>query len=436
MFCRAIIFSTLAASFFLIRTARSFSTVRQLRSFHHHSRSMRAEVASYVTPDEAGIAQSAALLQAGGLVAFPTETVYGLGANALNAASVASIFTAKGRPLTDPLIVHVLDRDSIYQLFNFGANKQAQLICETLCDAFWPGPLTIIFRASATVPPLVTANTGFVGLRAPRHAVCRRLLAAANLPIAAPSANRFGHVSPTSAAHVMTDLQHVSNLLIMHDESDSGGCSVGIESTVCRVAEDGAAVSVLRCGAVTTEAIRSALAARGVQCAVSIANQKLVALDHGEESAADTVQAAAEAVVEEVQAVAPGQMIKHYSPDLPTFILAATDTATAQTAVCGSGVPPSTLSTTMVLDFGARLAHLQPLVACYVDLSASGDAAAACQTVFHYLRYAEGDEVRQMSVTVLVLPDLRQASAADEGVRALWERLNRAASGAYATLSS
>ena len=393
-----------------------------------------AAAASFVMPDVAGVARSAALLQAGGLVAFPTETVYGLGANALNGASVASIFTAKGRPLTDPLIVHVLGKESIYELFEFGdARQQARRVCETLCDAFWPGPLTIISRASSAVPALVTANTGFVGLRAPKHAVCRRLLAATKLPIAAPSANRFGHVSPTSAAHVMADLHHVSGLLIMHDEADSGGCSVGIESTVCRVAEDGGSVSVLRCGAVTTEDIRTALAARGLMCAVTIANQKLVAVAKAEAEAAAVYDEESEA------AVAPGQMVKHYSPDLPTYILPAISAApiSAQTALRGgSGASCSSapLSAVMVLDFGARLAHLEALAACYVDLSPRGDAAEACQTVFHNLRYAESAELRQRGVAMLLVPDLRQASVSDEGVRALWERLHRAASGESASV--
>lgn len=407
-----------------------------MRGGGRSSSSTRVFAASFVLPDASGLVQSAALLQAGGLVAFPTETVYGLGANALNGASVASIFTAKGRPLTDPLIVHVLGKESIYELFEFGdSRQQARRVCETLCDAFWPGPLTIISRASSAVPALVTANTGFVGLRAPKHAVSRRLLAAAKLPIAAPSANRFGHVSPTSAAHVMADLAHVADLLIMHDEADSGGCSVGIESTVCRVSEDGGSVSVLRCGAVTTEDIRAALVARGLPCTVTIANQKLVAV--AKETKEEEVNE--EAKEESEAAVAPGQMVKHYSPDLPTYILPALLTApiSAQTALRGgSGASTSTapLSAVMVLDFGARLAHLESLAACYVDLSARGDAAEACQTVFHNLRYAESDELRQRGVSMLLLPDLRQASATDEGVRALWERLHRAASGESASI--
>jgi tRNA threonylcarbamoyl adenosine modification protein (Sua5/YciO/YrdC/YwlC family) len=155
--------------------------------------------------DDRGLEESAVILQSGGLVAFPTETVYGLGANALNESSVQSIFLAKKRPPTDPLIVHVLSRDNIYDLFDFDGlvcdtmgKPKAQVVCELLCDLFWPGPLTIIFKAKPVVPGAVTSGTGFVGLRSPRHAIARKLLQAAKLPVAAPSANRFGHVSPTS----------------------------------------------------------------------------------------------------------------------------------------------------------------------------------------------------------------------------------------------
>jgi tRNA threonylcarbamoyl adenosine modification protein (Sua5/YciO/YrdC/YwlC family) len=155
--------------------------------------------------NEEGLRDAALILNAGGLVAFPTETVYGLGANALNAESVKNIFLAKKRPANDPLIVHILSKDNIYDLFDFSGLKpeingksRAQVVCELLMDAFWPGPLTVIFKAKSAVPLEVTSGTGFVGLRSPRHLVARKLLEASNLPVAAPSANRFGHVSPTS----------------------------------------------------------------------------------------------------------------------------------------------------------------------------------------------------------------------------------------------
>ncbi|KAJ1389381.1 DHBP synthase RibB-like alpha/beta domain-containing protein, partial [Ochromonadaceae sp. CCMP2298] len=179
------------------------STRRTLLLSHRVGLQLRA-VASLVGFDEQSIAAAGASLRAGELVAFPTETVYGLGADALNATAVQRIFVAKGRPNTDPLIVHVTGTEAIWQLSSGSA--LARSVCSALCGAFWPGPLTIIYRASACVPLLVTAGTGFVGLRSPQHPTARALLSAAGVPVAAPSANRFGHVSPTCAQHVLDDL--------------------------------------------------------------------------------------------------------------------------------------------------------------------------------------------------------------------------------------
>ena len=246
-----------------VRTAITTSIPHTIIMMEHSSTSssgnknIRKMIARQFDCDVDGINQSAAVLKAGGLVAFPTETVYGLGANALNDLSVRQIFAAKKRPATDPLIVHVLSKNDIYPLFEFegpsagadddGKTKtKAQLVCELLVDAFWPGPLTIIFKAKPIVPLSVTSGTGFVGLRSPRHPIARRLLEASGLPVAAPSANRFGHVSPTSPEHVMHDLGEEDIAVLRDDISVSGGCAVGIESTVCRVSSSGNTSSYCR----------------------------------------------------------------------------------------------------------------------------------------------------------------------------------------------
>jgi len=136
--------------------------------------------------------------------------------------------------------------------------------CIALSDSFWPGPLTIVCRSKSCVPNLVTAGTGYVGLRSPVHPLARSLLLASGLPIAAPSANRFGHVSPTSAAHVISDLGNSEeNIFVLHDNiSYSGGCSVGVESTVCQIASK--KISILRSGAISASAIRIALKEKGI----------------------------------------------------------------------------------------------------------------------------------------------------------------------------
>jgi L-threonylcarbamoyladenylate synthase len=171
------------------------------------------------TPQD--IARAAEILRNGGTVAFPTETVYGLGANALDPNAVANIFLAKDRPNWDPLIVHVSNRAMLDEVAT--VSEQA----ERLIKAFWPGPLTLLLPRTQKIPDAVTANRPLVGVRMPAHPLAHALLEATGLPLAAPSANRFGHTSPTTAAHVLQDLDHRIDAVI-----DGGATSVGVESTV------------------------------------------------------------------------------------------------------------------------------------------------------------------------------------------------------------
>jgi L-threonylcarbamoyladenylate synthase len=171
------------------------------------------------TPED--IARAATILRCCGTVAFPTETVYGLGANALDASAVASIFTAKERPNWDPVIVHVSDRAMLDRV------AIVPSAAERLIAAFWPGPLTLLLPRTSQIPDNVTAGRPLVGVRMPAHAVALSLIEAAGVPIAAPSANRFGHISPTTAAHVLHDLDHRIDAII-----DGGPTAVGLESTV------------------------------------------------------------------------------------------------------------------------------------------------------------------------------------------------------------
>jgi L-threonylcarbamoyladenylate synthase len=182
--------------------------------------------------------EAAAVLQRGGLVAFPTETVYGLGALALDPLAVRGIFAAKGRPASNPVIVHVLGEDEARALVTDWPAEAA-----TLATSFWPGPLTLVLPRSPEVPDECTAGGDTVGVRAPSHPAARALLQRIQAPLAAPSANRAEHVSPTSAAHVLRDLNGRIDLVL-----DGGRCAYGIESTV--IALDGAEPRLLRAGAI------------------------------------------------------------------------------------------------------------------------------------------------------------------------------------------
>ncbi len=192
----------------------------------------------------AALDRAAGILRAGGLVALPTETVYGLGANALDRAAVERIFAAKQRPAWDPIIVHVASLEMLE-----GLVKQMPQAAQRLVNRFWPGPLTLLLQRAAALPDCVTAGRPLVGVRMPAHPVALELIRRAGVPVAAPSANRFGHISPTTAAHVLDDLDGRIDAVL-----DAGPTSRGVESTVLDPAPT--PMVIYRPGAVTAEQIR------------------------------------------------------------------------------------------------------------------------------------------------------------------------------------
>ncbi len=192
------------------------------------------------------LSRAAKLLRSGGTVALPTETVYGLGANALDAQAVAKVFAAKQRPAWDPVIVHVSDEEMLASLVT-----EIPEVARALMKAFWPGPLTLLLPRSTAVPDIVTAGRPLVGVRMPAHPVAFELIRRAGVPIAAPSANAFGHTSPTSAAHVLEDLDGRIDAVL-----DAGPTPHGVESTV--LDPNRTPMTIYRPGAVTLEQIRAA----------------------------------------------------------------------------------------------------------------------------------------------------------------------------------
>ncbi len=198
-----------------------------------------------VSNDE--IAHAAELLRSGKLVAFPTETVYGLGADALDAVAVARIFEVKGRPNTSPVIVHVSDHEMVATVAAAWPDK-----AQILAEHFWPGPLTLVVPKAPAVPNIVTAGLTTVGVRMPAHPIALALIAAAQVPVAAPSANRFGQVSPTTAEHVRQGLGDRVDFIL-----DGGPCAVGIESTVLSLVED--VPVLLRPGGISRQQIEAVI---------------------------------------------------------------------------------------------------------------------------------------------------------------------------------
>ncbi len=283
------------------------------------------------------VTEAAAILSAGGLVAFPTETVYGLGADATNDRAIARIFEAKQRPEFNPLIVHVPNMESARAHVIFDERSQR------LADRFWPGALTLVLarREGSDLSLLVSAGLDTVALRCPAHQVAQRLLAAAARPVAAPSANRSGRISPTTAQHVADDLGDAVDLIV-----DGGPCPIGVESTIVDVTGD--TPLLLRPGGVTREAIESEIGPLSLPSDASVR--------------------------------APGMLASHYAPRAP-LRLNADDAAPGE----------------VLLAFGPDAP------AGAVNLSASGNLVEATANLFAMLR--DLDDAKPGAIAVMPVPE-------------------------------
>ena len=238
---------------------------------------MKTQYANAVTQYEYGTSLGGRIIKEGGLVVFPTETVYGLGANGLNSEAVLKIFAAKGRPADNPLILHIAKKSELKPLWSHVPDN-----ARILADTFWPGPLTMIFNRSSIVPDEVTAGLDTVAVRMPLNKTARALINAAGVPIAAPSANLSGKPSPTTAEHVRQDMDGRVDLII-----DGGPCKYGLESTVVSLI---GRPTILRPGAVTKEMLEAMIGP------VDVAHAVLSPLREGETAAS------------------PGMKYRHYAP--------------------------------------------------------------------------------------------------------------------------
>jgi L-threonylcarbamoyladenylate synthase len=314
--------------------------------------------------NEAAVATAARYLAEGGLVAFPTETVYGLGADATNPAAIARLYAAKGRPSFNPLIAHVGDLEAGMRIARFDAQAIA------LAQAFWPGPLTLVLPRTkdCAVADLATAGLDTVAIRVPAHPVARAILRAFGGPVVAPSANLSGHVSPTTAAHVQSDLAGRIDLIV-----DGGAVEVGVESTIVGCFE---APMLLRPGGLPREAIERVLG-RALVAPPDDAN------DNG-------------------QPLAPGMLASHYAPHTPVRVNAAGIEAGEALLAFGSGALPGTDTATMILNLSARgdLAEAAANLFCYLRLlDSSGARGIAVMPVPHHgLGEAINDRLRRAAI--------------------------------------
>ena len=311
-------------------------------------------------PEPEIIARAATILRNGGIVAFPTETVYGLGANALDAAAVAKIFEAKGRPAWNPVIAHVANETQARTLTPVWPECAAKLAA-----AFWPGPLTMVLPKRDDVPDIVTAGLPAVGIRMPSHPVALALITALGAPIAAPSANRFTELSPTTAQHVIASLGNRVELVL-----DGGPSDVGIESTVVDLT--GATPTLLRPGTIARSALEAALG-------------EPVAMPSTSSDADDTAR------------LSPGRVERHYSPRADVWLFDAADLDSVSDALL-SRIHSSTATVPMrvaalVIDWSLALpsevrrmpmpgdsqAYARALYATLHDLDALGYALVAIE---------------------------------------------------------
>ena len=309
------------------------------------------------------IAQAAGLIRAGELVAFPTETVYGLGADALNPRALAKIFTAKGRPTQDPLIVHI---HSINQLDQLASEVPDEAL--TLMEALWPGPLTLVLPKTEAVPGLATAGLPSVAVRMPNHPVALALLRGAGMPIAAPSANLFGHTSPTTASHVLADLDGRLPLIL-----DGGPCPVGVESTVLHLA--GERPLLLRPGGVSREQIEALIG----PVAVRAHARHKAGEDHPEQA--------------ETQGLpSPGLLARHYAPRTPLTFLPEDHDGSRLLQTLRVAINAGENAGAMVPDEEAEACR-QAGALVYL-LGPTADHATLASAIFAALRYSDGAGVQ------------------------------------------
>ncbi|GET90132.1 hypothetical protein, conserved [Leishmania tarentolae] len=358
-----------------------------------------------------------ALLQ-GKLVAIPTETVYGLGGNALIASAVKNIYAVKGRPFTDPLICHVYTLDGVRKLWDLKWDEGAVELACAIGAVLWPGPLTIVCKANPSLPDCVTGGSGYVGARIPNNPTTLKLLEMVDVPVAAPSANTFGHVSPTTAQHVYDDLAaRDPELLII----DGGQSAIGIESTVAKV-ESKDSVVVLRRGRITVSMIHLAIANKYPQTRVEIRDMRIMC---------SPTKAPMES---------PGQLLTHYSPHVPSSLLTpgslATLTASADVPIYvhrGKDIVP--LCETIVLDFNGYLSRFRDSCLSYHDMSPDGNPEEGCFTVFDALRATETVKGAKSLVFPLI-SEWPHDKAKEDLLAAIEDRLFRAASGVTAVLTN
>ena len=295
---------------------------------------------------EQNVAEAAAILREGGLVGIPTETVYGLGANGLDPEAVGRIFAAKGRPQDNPLILHIPNASWLERYC-----KEIPLTAYRLADAYWPGPMTMILKHKDLVPDAVTAGLSTVGMRCPAHPLCRAIIEAAGVPVAAPSGNTSGRPSPTTAQHMLEDMDGKIDAIV-----DGGPCSVGVESTIIDLTETPA--RLLRPGGITLEQLEAVLGEVAVDPAVT------------------RLMGAGE------QPKAPGMKYRHYAPKAPVTVVTGDPQKSAEYIASHAAPEDGIICFDEFLPLFTRRSETRPVM----DLGPAGDKEEQARHIFDALR--------------------------------------------------
>ena len=334
-----------------------------------------------LNPDKEGMEKAANIIRAGGTVAFPTETVYGLGANALDPDAIEKIYKAKGRPSDNPLIVHISD---ISELQGVASDVDKHILA--IANEFWPGPLTLVCKKSADIPDQVTGGLDTVAVRMPSSSIAREFIRSAGVPIAAPSANKSGKPSPTSTSHVIDDLNGKIDAVIMGDDSD-----IGIESTVISVT--GGKVNVLRPGVIGEAEIRGCLEKSGYKLSLGF-----------DGSASDERKS-----MKDVPK-SPGVKYKHYSPNCECFV------------VVGSAGDMDRMRGSVITQKFSGFFDKETRVLDFMNLSTQD----VINKIYHSLRKLDEDNIKRALIFI-------KKDATPE-YEALMNRLHKAANGKVSEL--
>ena len=329
----------------------------------------------------------------GELVIFPTETVYGLGANSENEDAVKRIYVCKKRPLSNPVIIHVNGIEMAKRYIK----RVDSILTNYLLKKFWPGPLTIIGEATDLVPRCVTANTGFVGVRCPSHPIALQLITESNVGIAAPSANISGHISSTKIQHIVDDFNDCEFVINYLEEGDPTDC---VESTIIKIENKN--IIIYRDGIISKERLFNCLEIIPFEVCIQSKNCYKKDFDS--------------------KLICPGQTIKHYSPNLETYLLKVSSKNMRQ----DDWIPD--LSECILIDFHCNLLHLRNDCLLYKDLSCVGDTKDALRNLYMILRECE----KVCDAKYILIYDVIEIKK--EHIPCLYDKIYRASSGRQITI--